>query len=427
MANTRRYYSTRQIIDLTEFLSLKEDSYIMCVSGSMLYALRKMAKTRLMWPSTYAQERYEQTYLLPDEEEWNEVEYIVSEWIAESEVVELCNNRLIEAIEGLSDMVRLSSCCYGAGPGVQDIGGEIYYGTEEPLEEPTAFGEGEEFETEAEYEAHKCETANGIINGLIGSLNGISVLTLASLAASSLLAAIVGIGLITVPPVAIILAILGTGLTFAFFQSLANELEDYREDLVCILYNSGTAIDAYDGLKEAIEDISIDIGVIEIQVGPLLDLVMQLTPIDTMNALFESVALPSISGDTVECSACAECPGYTVISGTFDPGTGYLVAEFDGDATPDRYKADIVINATWDPTIEYCGDPVTMDCTEISGTPYDRDNNLGYRYYNQSGGIVYSHKNEPPASPVSNVGRVYLFNDQASPGPYTFTVELDWS
>lgn len=317
MSETRPYYSTRQVIDVDSFLSERDTSYVMCVTKAQLHALRVMAKTRLLWPTTWAKERYEQSYLLPDADDWDLIDDHISRWIQESEEVEMCNNALIEALEGISDMIRQSSCCYEAGPGGQYIGEDFYWGTDSPASAPTAFGPGEEFATQEAWESHKCEVANGIINGLIGSLNGMSILTLATLVASSVLAAVVGIGLIFVPPVAIILAILGTGLTFAFFSALATELDTNRESLVCALYSSTTAQEAYDTLKDAIESLSLDAGAIEIQLGFITDLVMQMAPIDTMNALFTSVGLPTIPGTIIDCDTCAQtCPYWEYLYGS---------------------------------------------------------------------------------------------------------------
>lgn len=425
MSDTRTYNPKRQLIDVQEFLDKADDSYIMCVSGAMLYALRKVAKTRLLWASTYAAEQYEQSYLLPNAIQWDQIEDVVSEWIADTETIEMCNQSLIDALDAIAENIRMSSCCWEGGPGAQVIDGDQYWGTATPADEPTAFGPGEEFETEEEYETHRCGVANGIVNGLIGSLNGISVLTLASLIASSVLAAVVGIGLLFVPPVAIIMAILGTGLTFAFFQSLASEIEDNKATLVCGLYNSTSAVDAYDNLKQNIDDLSVDLGVLEIQLGPLLDMVMQMAPIDTMNALFTAVDLPVIGGEAVDCAIeCEPCPEYTVVYGVYDAGTDQLESEFLS-AAPDIEHSQIMYFRDV-PEGEYC-DPqtVTITVTELVGTPYHVVGDYGYQITNQAGGYLYNHKSVPPASPVSGAANIRLLNSEAPPVP--FTVEVTWS
>lgn len=366
MTETRPYYSTRQIIDVDSFLEERDTYYLMCLSKAQLHALRIMAKTRLLWPTTWAKERYEQSYLLPDATDWDAIDAHISEFISESERVEMCNNAMLDALQDIASSIRLSSCCGASVTGGQEIDGEFYYGQETPLSEPIAFGAGEEFETEGAYESHKCEIANGIINGLIGSLNGISLISLAGLLASSVLAAIVGFGLIFAPPVAVILAVLASGLTFAFFGLLADEIDDNKEILVCLLYSASDAVEAYDNLKQAIEDLSIDLGAIEIQVGPLLDLVMQMSPIDTMNALFENVGLPTIPGSTIECeTACGQqCPEWLYFYGAGDAlvlGQS-LTATSEYDSGVGHHRLLVATNVT-----DCTCDNLTFEITGITG------------------------------------------------------------
>lgn len=324
MTLRRDYNPKRQLVDFDTFVARKDESYLMCVSGSMLYALRKLAKTRLLWNTSYATAYDEEYYTIPNETQFDQIDDIVSEWIAASEVVEMCNQALVNALEAISDSIRLSSCCYEGGPGAQQIGDDVYYGTEPPLDEPTSFGPGEEFETEAEYHDHKCEVANGIVNGLVGTLNGVSVLSLVNLTAAAVIAGVVGLGLITVPPLAIIIAVVVAGFAFAGFSTFANAIEDNRETIVCALYQSSSATSAYDTLRANMEDIAIDLGIIEIAINPLLDLIMNIAPVDTMNKLFANVGLPTIGGDTVDCQTlCGEC-GLSLGSFVFVTGVGEI-------------------------------------------------------------------------------------------------------
>lgn len=406
---TRRYYSTRQLVDVDEFLSLKDESYLMCVSGSMLYALRKMAKTRLLWTTTYAKEKYEQTYLLPGASDFDQIDAVVSEWIADTEDIEMCNAALIDALEGIANAVKQSSCCFEGGPGGQYDNGDWYWGTQTPQSAPTVFGPGEEFETEEEYNSHKCEAANGIVNGLIGSLSGFGILTLFSLTAASLIAGMVGVGLLAIPPVAIILAVLGTGLLFAVFTSLANQLETNRVLLVCGLYSSTTAIGAYNVIKNFVEGLQVPLGVTSVQIKYLSDLIMQMSPIDTMNSLFSSVGLPEIPGDLVDCAAeCGVCDEVFMQFGTWDGVLEQASSALDEVSEPDRNVINMRFNYDG---ADYCGEPVTITLTEISGSPNGHPGLHGYRIFNQTDGLVYSHDSDPPPGAIANVGRMYLYND----------------
>jgi hypothetical protein len=425
MSEIRPYYSTRQIIDVDSFLEERDEYYLMCVSKAQLHALRVMAKTRLLWPTTWAKEKYQQTYLLPDAVDFDAIHEHISEWIAESETIEMCNQALVGALENIASAITLSSCCAGAGAGGQQIGDDFYYGTETPLDEPTSFGGGEEYATEAEYLADKCATANAIVNSLIGSLNSMSILTLASLVAGSVAVAIIGVGLLTVPPVAVLVALAFTGLAFGALSTLASEIDDNKTDLVCLLYNSTGATNAYDSMKAWIEEISLDIGFVEVEIGALADVVMNLCPIDTLNALFTSVGLPEVPGDTVTCeTACLECLDYFVSAGTLDEDTLIAESELITSYTPNREIVSIYFNRTED-NGEWCGDPVTLTFTKISGTPQAADANPpGVRFYNQAGAVIYSHNTNPPASPVANVGSCSIYNDVNGGTPFTIQLSV---
>lgn len=395
----RQYNKKRQLVDVDYFLASRDDYYLMCISKAQLYAVRKLIKTRLLWPTSYVKERYEQSYLLPSAGDWDDIEEHIAELIYRSEGVEMCNAALINAIENLSASVRLSSCCFEAGAGTQTIDGGIYYGSETPLEEPTSFGPGEEFGTEEEYNLHKCATANAIVNGVILSLNNLSLLTLLNLVAASLLAAVVGLGLLFVPPVAIVVAVVVSGLTFAFFSELSQEIDDNKETLVCAIYSASGAVDAYDQFKQAIENFAVDLGVIEIQVGPVLDLVMQMAPIDTFNAMYEAVSLPSIPGDPVDCAVtCVECPYAYAGWGVYDEVLQVATSTMNNNAPY------VSIRWSWDNgSSEWCGPQMTVSVTETTPPRPDNAAGEGHRLWSQSGTQRYS-SNTPPTS-VTGCGR----------------------
>lgn len=275
-----------------------------------------------------------------------------------------CLDGLVSAVEQVAQAVRLSSCCYEAGPGAQQIGEGTYWGTEDPLTEPTTFGPGEEFETEEAYKSHACEVANGIVNAVIGTLNGLSLVSLFSLTAASIIAGVVGLGLIVVPPVAIVAALLFTGFALAGFTSLANAMSENRQDLVCAIYDATSATEAYDNFKDFIEQLSIDLGFLEIEIGYLLDLVMQMTPIDTFNKLYAGVGLPEIPGDVVDCTLCSsECPEIFLYRGVEQPDGSYN-AEYVGGGT-DKWFVTIFVNSS--DIAEPCGDETTLDIVSITG------------------------------------------------------------
>ena len=410
MTETRSYYPHRQLIDVAEFLSKSNDSYLMCVSGSMLYALRKLAKERLFWKSTFVLSRQADSYTLPDDTQWDVIQEIAAEWIAESEVVEMCNNRLIEAIEGIAASIVQTSCCVGAGAGGQMIGEDYYWGTATPDYEPTVFGPGEEFETEEEYQSHKCEAANGIVRAMLLTLESWSFLSLAGLTLGTAALGIFGGGLLLNPPIALLFALLATGFLIATFYALSNAVADNYDELVCALYASTGAIDAYDRLRSGVNDIAVDLGVAEISITPLLDLIMATAPIDTMNSLFGAVGLPYVPGDDVDCDvACAEpCQTVYLVRGIYDPG----LKRFTSVWATNRWDIDAFFN--YDPEVpEHCG-PALNGCLWIEDNPPNPTNQgLAHRVRDQAGNQFYSSDN-PPVTPLNVVGRIIITQPSAS-------------
>ena len=383
----------------------------------MLYALRKMAKSRLLWPTSYAKEQHEQYYVLPDDTDFDLIDDHVSEWIQQTEVIDMCNQALLEAIESIAASVTQSSCCYEAGPGGQFIGDDFYYGSEAPLSAPTVFGPGEEFETETEYNNHRCAAANTIVNGLIGSLNGLSILSLAQLTAAGIVAGLVGIGLIAVPPVAIVIALLATGFLLGALTSVANEIDDNKEELVCLLYNSETAQEAYDAIDDFVRDIAVDLGFLEVQIGPFADLVMNIVPIDAANALFSAVGLPVVSGTTIDCDGqCGDCPNYIVIVGGYDPVTNVASSEYF--SPHGNYQFGILFERREGEL--GCSDGVD-DLTVVELQPPTPQNsaNLGHRAFFDA---TTRYSDNAPPSNIDNVNYYVSVDDDEN-----YTMQVTWT
>lgn len=307
-----------------------------------------------------------------------------------------CLDGLIEAIDNLSSTVRLSSCCTASLP-LTTIGEGEYYGSEEPLEEPTSFGEGEEFETENDYLAHKCEAANAIVDGLIQTLNNLAVLSFVSITAGAILLAIAS-PVISPIPLAVFLALGLTGFLIGGLHTLANAIDDNREEIVCLLYNTQTATAAYDALHDFVHELSVDLLFLEIEITAIDEIIAQLTPLDTMNVMYRAVALPEIGTDPIDCAVC-ECPDYTVLWGSWDEGTNRITSE----VSDNHQRAAIVFNAaSW--SFPTCGEDVSMTVSIISGTPGAPD--WGYRFLGADGTVVYEG-NTPPSYPIT-CSAVYL-------------------
>jgi len=306
----RKYNSKREIIKLD---LVQESDYtdlvVLCVPKFAYDVARAFLLRYGKYRTSYAVEYGELFYKLPNDSEFDTIEASLDDFLGSRDMS--CD--LVTALENINATIKNQACCGTAGAG-QVIDDQFYYGTEDPLVAPTTFGgPGDDFATEIAYDNHRCEAANAIVDGLIYGLGSWSLLTLGALTAGAIAVGLAAIFL--TPPVAAFLALAAEGIAFGVLATIANAIDDDRENLVCLLYNSESATVAYDNLNNYIDDLVVDLGFIEIEASLLVSLVMQFSPIDTMNALFGAVGLPAVA-ESVDCAACNDECFPVIVYGT---------------------------------------------------------------------------------------------------------------
>jgi len=312
----RRYNNKREIIklDLVQEADYT-DNVVVCVPKFSYDVARALLLHYGKYRTSYAIEYGELFYKLPGDVEFDVIEASLDKFLGSRDMS--CD--LVTALNNINATIKNQACCGTAGSG-QMINDQFYYGSETPLDAPATFGGSEDdFATEVAYNDHRCSAANAIVDGLIYGLGSWSLLTLGALTAGAIAVGLAAIFL--TPPVAAFLALAAEGIAFGVLATIANAIDDDRETLVCLLYNSETAVSAYDNLNGYIDDLVVDLGFIEIEVSLLVALVMQFAPIDTMNALYGAVGLPAVASP-VDCDACGtECFPYITY------GTGDVLVE----------------------------------------------------------------------------------------------------
>jgi len=261
---------------------------------------------------------------------------------------------LTASLEAIAQAITNKSvCCGGGSPGyVSDGAGGVWYGSEPPLDVPTTFGgEGDAFETETEFNAHRCLAANNIASGLILSLNFWSVLDLVGLTAGGLIVAF----FVSNPPVALFIALAIAAGGFVILATISDYIDANRQELVCLIYNSDTYGEFLTAIDEFIDSlvISLDIGPLSV---PLTELIHAALSTDVFNQAFSAVGLPPVA-DAVDCSVCGEggCAG-AMVTGTGDVvNGGTFTSEFENPTHEIRFYLDqdrtITINSLsgWTP------------------------------------------------------------------------------
>lgn len=248
------------VMDIRQLVPLDEaKSYWLCLNENTWLLVQMLHSFYGSWRNRYSQNTDVETPIQPDDEQWNLVMDIFDR--GEMELTQVtCLDDLIEAINGITAQISLSQTsgnCGCVASGDQDV---TTIGDNPSSDIP----QGEEvppgFEDKPEYDSYRCKAATYIFDNYVATLRNWA--GLAGMTGGLTLAVIVGLCLLTVPPVGltIILAALGTlvgvniGL-LAELNNIANGLDDNRTEAICALYNAETTQDAVDGLGNLADSV----------------------------------------------------------------------------------------------------------------------------------------------------------------------------
>jgi len=231
-----------------------------------------------------------------------------------------CLEGLIDVMSEIRDAIRAqANCCAQVNNpySMVDIGGgQLAYGTQQPLTEPP---EGE-FENENAYLSHRCEAANVIVADLVSAYNQFG--TVGFIVGGILL----GIVLVTAPPVALLLALAMSGFIWASCVLVSNYIDTHRQELVCMLYNSESYADWEIAYADWVETLTIELELGEFKVD-LTRLFRSFVSTDAYNKMFTNILFP-VADDPVDCDVCEEEDEFTIdmLWGEYDPQTGILTS-----------------------------------------------------------------------------------------------------
>jgi len=317
-----------------------------------------------------------------------------------------CLEGLIAVMGDIRDALRAQVlCCQQGNLPIQmiDIGdGELAYGTQQPLTEPP---EGE-FADESEYLAHRCAAANAIVSDIISGLNQWAIVTLATITLGGF--AILAIA--ATPPVAIFYALLVAGFGFAACELMSNYIDDNRQELVCLLFNSTSYSEWQIAYMDYVDSMQIELEISGFEIN-LTEFFKSIVTTDAYNKMMTALFLP-VADNPVDCDSCAPSDEITVTIGTVTDGAlsgGNFTLQADGPKTfgPDTY---------WDIAFAtVSGDSVEMT---FGLTGFTQPSFTSGVYENSV--AVWESTTEPPPSP-STGDNVYLVSSTS------FTVEVDYT
>jgi len=236
---------------------------------------------------------------------------------------------------------------------------------------------------------------------------------------SSLTVGAIGVGIASLfitPPLAVFLALVAQGILFSALGTIASAIEARKTELVCLLYNSDSSTSAYDDLVTFLDDVTVDLGFVEIEANLLVSLVMQLAPIDTLNSLYSAVGLPAVSSP-VNCAECDGCPDTFLVYGTeLTPDFEYRSVLVSG------FRHVVAIKFDFDGT-QYCTTGRTLNAITTTLGTIVINGGTGYQIFDTTGATLWS-SNAYPTLPMEDVGYVYLSNGDS--GAQVFECEIDW-
>lgn len=296
----RKYPRTnaRQIINYDNVIAGIGEKGIYCINKGVLQILRYLISTRGLWRTSYSISSNNDGYLIPNIEQFEPIRASIAEFLDGGDMS--CD--IVDAIDRLGG--RLDNCCTQGYVGTQTVDGKTYYGTAVPRVAPSTFGGAtDDFETEAAYDSHRCLAATSIVNALYSDLQVLGAFASFQYIASGGLAIAAMSGVLTIPAVPLLLACGAAGLVTGLLVALKDEID--FDELKCIIYNSDSAVAAYDNIQENLTEVGVSLWGVGITANLVVDLVMSMASIDALNGMFSLFTY--FDDGEADCSDCVEC------------------------------------------------------------------------------------------------------------------------
>lgn len=412
MSQLRPYVRTRVLVDYDHFNDHVAEPVLICTNQGILNVIRTLLSTYGLRWANWVTAHGLGGYIGVDAAQFNIIDEYISEFLGDTTDMTFCGD-LTEALNSLSAAFQ-AGCCDGGSYGA---------GKDEPP--PSANEDDEEdwppgFDTYEEYRTYKCDIANRLIEGLRVDMVWLAGGTIVTLAATILVAT-----LLTPIPfdeilgvVGFALALLAQGILGATGAAVATEIEDNRQELVCLLYDAADAASAKIAVSEFMDGVLTT---------TQMALFASVWGFAAVNALYDKNVLLDTSplDDPVSCDACSSnCEicfatfGDEVVNGIFTEVSEIVFDMESGFTTPPLiYWGSCDFNS--DPADRtFCGPAVELASYSLTGfTPHATQ---GYRIYNSELTIVYTSGSAPDWSLFTDVRAVQL----KSSTPFTGTITL---
>lgn len=297
--NKRKYYDKRQVITMQNVSTGDyTERILLCLPKFGWLVARAFLSTQGQWRSTYADTFNGVDYTIPDEATFDQIFSSIDSTLAEDDMS--CDLRqgldeIRDAIAALQMVVN----CGSTGGCCTSVGGSGGAGS--VIAEPSDFEDDGEnypggFADRAEYDAYKCAIADHIVSLIITDIKYLQELDVTEIVASvlivTLLTPIAGDEVIAL--VGGILLMATEAILDVALDHIITELEDGRDELVCIIYNALDASSLYNSLVQWLTD---KLNAVEVWIAS------KFFGIDVLNWVFGKVH-QLIDLDSADCSSC---------------------------------------------------------------------------------------------------------------------------
>jgi hypothetical protein len=277
---------------------------------------------------------------------------------------------------------------------------------------------------------NKCAVANLIVDGVIGTLHGFATFTVFNATALVALIGLATAAVIVMPPVAIpvmvacILALVGFT---TYFEGMANEIANRRQDYVCILYQGETIEVMISLLADFIDAVLAIVGGAGWITRILKQAFLLLNNPDTLKQLFDGVAGAAYAG--ADCSGCGQddCPD---VAPVWDGTVERCVITETGENTyhvESVYLPGFYHDVSMQCNMEYhsdvtCDGPRAFRITNLTGYNANQGNTSVYIYTRNGmetpGGPWFVGE-----QPILCVSNVHTYTIRSST-PFSFDLEV---
>ncbi len=183
------------------------------------------------------------------------------------------------------------------------------------------------FDDMTEFNSHKCNAAQDIVNALMQDLQGLAGITYIGSTIPLLVEAAIAVLLTPIPYDDIIFLVsllLFTVIEYTFLVLLSDEIFNNNDNLVCVLYNSPDSINAQASFRTELYALIDAQSWIDAEKDFVTSAIDHMTPTDAMNKMF--VDLPTVA-QNADCTGCGDCAGPLTTawnycsSSAYTPGT----------------------------------------------------------------------------------------------------------